>query len=134
MLILDNPEMGHVKCVKFTNLQRERYQLPLLFLDLSVLVPQSLLLPAECPKNPGILFSWNLSPDSCGKKQQKARIAHWNWGDNKPAYSSHLSRKYFHLCYLHKGSNIHKSHFSYSCKMRYLLNLVLENWVYLWFY
>ena len=26
------------------------------------------------------------------------------------------------------------SHFSYSCKMRYPLNLVLENWEYLWFY
>ena len=26
------------------------------------------------------------------------------------------------------------SHFSYACKMRYPLNLVLENWEYLWFY
>ena len=29
---------------------------------------------------------------------------------------------------------IYMSHFSYSCKMRYPLNLVLENWEYLWFY
>ena len=28
----------------------------------------------------------------------------------------------------------HMSHFSYACKMRYLLNLVLENWEYLWSY
>ena len=28
----------------------------------------------------------------------------------------------------------HMSHFSYSCKMRYPLNLVLENWEYLWSY
>ena len=26
------------------------------------------------------------------------------------------------------------SHFSYACKMRYPLNLVLESWEYLWFY
>ena len=26
------------------------------------------------------------------------------------------------------------SHFSYTCKMRYPLNLVLENWEYLWSY
>ena len=26
------------------------------------------------------------------------------------------------------------SHFSYTCKMRCPLNLVLENWEYLWFY
>ena len=26
------------------------------------------------------------------------------------------------------------SHFSYSCKMRCSLNLVLEKWEYLWFY
>ena len=30
--------------------------------------------------------------------------------------------------------HIYMSHFSYSCKMRYPLNLVLENWEYLWFY
>ena len=29
---------------------------------------------------------------------------------------------------------LYMSHFSYSCKMRYPLNLVLENWEYLWFY
>ena len=29
---------------------------------------------------------------------------------------------------------MHMSHFSYLCKMRCLLNLVLENWEYLWFY
>ena len=29
---------------------------------------------------------------------------------------------------------IHMSHFAYTCKMRYLLNLVLESWEYLWFY
>ena len=29
---------------------------------------------------------------------------------------------------------VNMSHFSYSCKMRYPLNLVLENWEYLWFY
>ena len=28
----------------------------------------------------------------------------------------------------------HMSHFSYACKMRYLLNLVLESWEYLWSY
>ena len=28
----------------------------------------------------------------------------------------------------------HMSHFSYACKMRYPLNLVLESWEYLWFY
>ena len=26
------------------------------------------------------------------------------------------------------------SHFSYTCKIRCLLNLVLESWEYLWFY
>ena len=31
-------------------------------------------------------------------------------------------------------ANIYMYNFSYSCKMRYLLNLVLENWEYLWFY
>ena len=31
-----------------------------------------------------------------------------------------------HSCYM--------SHFAYACKMRYLLNLVLESWEYLWFY
>ena len=30
--------------------------------------------------------------------------------------------------------NINMSHFSYSYKMQCLLNLVLENWEYLWFY
>ena len=30
--------------------------------------------------------------------------------------------------------DIHMSHFSYACKMRYPLNLVLESWEYLWFY
>ena len=29
---------------------------------------------------------------------------------------------------------LNMSHFSYACKMRYPLNLVLENWEYLWFY
>ena len=29
---------------------------------------------------------------------------------------------------------IHMSHFAYVCKMRCLLNLVLESWEYLWFY
>ena len=29
---------------------------------------------------------------------------------------------------------IHMSHFAYACKMRYPLNLVLENSKYLWFY
>ena len=29
---------------------------------------------------------------------------------------------------------IYMSHFSYACKMRCLLNLVLESWEYLWFY
>ena len=31
-------------------------------------------------------------------------------------------------------TNTYMSHFSYSCKMQCLLNLVLENWEYLWFY
>ena len=31
-------------------------------------------------------------------------------------------------------SDIYMSHFTYVCKMRYLLNLVLESWEYLWFY
>ena len=31
-------------------------------------------------------------------------------------------------------NGVHMSHFSYSCKMWYPLNLVLENWEYLWFY
>ena len=35
---------------------------------------------------------------------------------------------------LHYVHDIDMSHFSYSCKMRYPLNLVLENWEYLWFY
>ena len=30
--------------------------------------------------------------------------------------------------------SLHMSHFAYACKMRYLLNLVLESWQYLWFY
>ena len=29
---------------------------------------------------------------------------------------------------------LHMSHFAYACKMRHLLNLVLESWEYLWFY
>ena len=29
---------------------------------------------------------------------------------------------------------LHMSHFAYACKMRYPLNLVLENSEYLWFY
>ena len=29
---------------------------------------------------------------------------------------------------------LHMSHFSYACKMRYPLNLVLESWEYLWSY
>ena len=29
---------------------------------------------------------------------------------------------------------IDMSHFTYACKMRYPLNLVLESWEYLWFY
>ena len=29
---------------------------------------------------------------------------------------------------------LHVSHFSYTCKMRFPLNLVLESWEYLWFY
>ena len=29
---------------------------------------------------------------------------------------------------------LHMSHFSYACKMRCPLNLVLESWEYLWFY
>ena len=29
---------------------------------------------------------------------------------------------------------IYMSHFAYACKMRYPLNLVFENWEYLWFY
>ena len=29
---------------------------------------------------------------------------------------------------------MHQSHFSYACKMRCPLNLVLESWEYLWFY
>ena len=28
----------------------------------------------------------------------------------------------------------HMSHFAYACKIRCPLNLVLENWEYLWFY
>ena len=31
-------------------------------------------------------------------------------------------------------SKLDMSHFSYACKMRYPLNLVLENWEYLWCY
>ena len=31
-------------------------------------------------------------------------------------------------------SLMHESHFSYACKMRYPLNLVLDNSEYLWFY
>ena len=41
------------------------------------------------------------------------------------------------FCYLpgqHATLLINMSHFSYACKMRYPLNLVLENWEYLWFY
>ena len=34
----------------------------------------------------------------------------------------------------HTHTHTHMSHFSYMCKMRYPLNLVLENWDYLWFY
>ena len=30
--------------------------------------------------------------------------------------------------------NLDMSHFTYACKMRYPLNLVLESWEYLWFY
>ena len=37
-----------------------------------------------------------------------------------------------HTCILNLKIDI--SHFSYSCKMRCLLNLVLENLEYLWFY
>ena len=33
-----------------------------------------------------------------------------------------------------RKSNLYMSHFSYACKMRYLLNLVLESWQYLWSY
>ena len=33
-----------------------------------------------------------------------------------------------------KKKFVYMSHFSYSCKMWYPLNLVLENWEYLWFY
>ena len=33
-----------------------------------------------------------------------------------------------------KTRDIYMSHFSYTCKMRYPLNLVLENCKYLWFY
>ena len=29
---------------------------------------------------------------------------------------------------------MHMSHFSYTCKMWYLLNLVLESWEYIWSY
>ena len=29
---------------------------------------------------------------------------------------------------------VYMSHFTYACKMRYPLNLVLESWEYLWFY
>ena len=32
------------------------------------------------------------------------------------------------------GRKIYMSHFAYACKMRYPLNLVLENSEYLWFY
>ena len=31
-------------------------------------------------------------------------------------------------------ANLYMSHFTYACKMQYLLNLVLESWEYLWFY
>ena len=30
--------------------------------------------------------------------------------------------------------DLNMSHFTYACKMRYPLNLVLESWEYLWFY
>ena len=33
-----------------------------------------------------------------------------------------------------KCTKFYMSHFTYACKMRYLLNLVLESWEYLWFY
>ena len=37
-------------------------------------------------------------------------------------------------CYRMKSTAIDMSHFSYACRMRYPLNLVLENCEYLWFY
>ena len=41
-----------------------------------------------------------------------------------------------HICIHFKINfqNIHMSHFTYACKMRCPLNLVLESWEYLWFY
>ena len=44
----------------------------------------------------------------------------WNWDSSD--------------IFFFKIQNINMSHFSYACKMRYLLNLVLENWEYLWYY
>ena len=40
------------------------------------------------------------------------------------------------LTSLHCGfwDSLYMSHFSYACKMRYPLNLVLESWKYLWSY
>ena len=42
----------------------------------------------------------------------------------------------YHVIFVWEGNlwRLYMSHFSYACKMRYPLNLVLENWEYLWSY
>ena len=50
------------------------------------------------------------------------------WGHDWSALGEEL------LFYLNQYLDINMSHFSYSCKMRCPLYLVLENWEYLWFY
>ena len=52
------------------------------------------------------------------------------WVEAHPDALPHCFRKSYH----NTNFRLHMSHFSYSHKMRCPLNLVLENWEYLWFY
>ena len=60
---------------------------------------------------------------SSSSKPESAWIQLYDFAIEQPNITCHSS---FPFTYM--------SHFSYSCKMRYPLNLVLENWEYLWFY
>ena len=55
-------------------------------------------------------------------------------GELQEEYLSRLHKGHISASKVQENAKQHMSHFAYTCKMRYPLNLVLENIEYLWFY
>ena len=69
------------------------------------------------------------NPNGIFKLHKNITLSDWIENMHKKTHGANIT--VYLLAHIY---NKHVFHFSYSCKMRYPLNLVLENWKCLWFY